>query len=391
MWRDSMLGFFFATLAMSAASLAQAPSLTLLGVPPGRQSAFASGLSADGRTVVGYTRDFNGTDRAYSWTEAGGFNEFGSLPGVPTPTQAQGVSADGSVVIGFSETSDGPGTPLRASSFRYSGGTYQTIPNAPGYNKSEATGISGNASVVVGKIGVVGGPFLPMRWTPGAGMQHVDLPQASDLAGWFTGVSRDGSTAIGVSLRDFDGFEAYSYSQSGGWRHLPAPAGTGSVYDSRSYGVNADGSLIVGSVQPSGARSKAVLWRDGSAVDMGTFGVDWSMTAVATSDDGSIIVGGGHRGDIELDAAGIWINGSGAVNLQDYLASLGVFTPAGWRLAGCGEVTPDGRTILGVASRGSVYQPFIATIPSPSGLAMATLALALTLGRRRRRFAPLIA
>ena len=391
MRRIFTLSFFLVTFAMGAASSAQVPSLTLLGVPAGRQSAFATGLSMDGRTVVGYTRALDGTDRAYSWTAAGGYNEFGSLPGVPAPTQAQGVSADGSVVIGFSETTDGPGTPLGASSFRYSGGTYQTIPNAPGYNKSEATGISGDASVVVGKIGVVGGPFLPMRWTVGSGMQRVELPQASDLAGWFTGVSRDGSTAIGVSLPNFDRTEAYAWSSSGGWRNLPVPAGTPGVYDSRPLSANYDGSLVVGYVDPVPGRSSAVLWRDSVPTTLASFGTRWDMLAAGITDNGRLVAGQAFNVDTNEFVATIWRDGGDPVRLQDYLASLGVSIPAGWTLGSCANISEDGRSILGGATNGSQIQPFIATIPSPSGLTVGMAVLASTLGRRRRCFAPLIA
>ena len=70
----------------------------------GRDS-YASGMSADGSTVVGYNGSDNLTDwgsikEATRWTETGGLESLGDLPGDTPSSLADDASADGSVIVG---------------------------------------------------------------------------------------------------------------------------------------------------------------------------------------------------------------------------------------------------------------------------------------------------
>jgi len=60
-------------------------------------AAFA--VSADGRVVVGSSKNSINRLRPFRWTVSGGMQDLGSLPSGENG-EAEGVSADGSVVVG---------------------------------------------------------------------------------------------------------------------------------------------------------------------------------------------------------------------------------------------------------------------------------------------------
>lgn len=65
----------------------------------------ATAISADGSTIVGHgTPRVGGPNEAFLWTEAGGLQRLGDLPGGAVGAGAWGVSGDGSVVVGQSIT-----------------------------------------------------------------------------------------------------------------------------------------------------------------------------------------------------------------------------------------------------------------------------------------------
>jgi probable HAF family extracellular repeat protein len=78
-----------------------------LGFLPGLTESHASGVSADGSVVAGYSG--TGTlAHSFRWTAAGGMVDLGVLPGGGWGS-AYGVSADGSVVVGYSSITGGYG------------------------------------------------------------------------------------------------------------------------------------------------------------------------------------------------------------------------------------------------------------------------------------------
>lgn len=368
---------------LAGVAAAQTPSLTLIGTPPGRLDSLITGMSSDGTVFAGYTQPVGGR-RGFTWTRAGGFDEWGASPNVPSETRGLAISGDGSTVVGRRDF----GT-QGVEAFRYRNGTYSTLGALPsGYDQSTASGVNANGSVIVGAMydsRFVNTPGA-MRWTAATGMQNIGVASPGHVGAEFTGLSRDGSTAIGISNPGFNGGRAYSWTESGGWRFLPMPDGFGAVYDARPVQANFDGSIIVGyssNFSAPGATSAGILWQYGMPRDLGTFGQDWSMFPQAVSDNGSVIVGGARNVETRRDVAVIWLNGGGPVNFQDYLASLGVGVPSGWQIAACGSVSADGNTVSGVATDGQRLQGFIATIPTPA--AFAPLAMTFLIASRRRR------
>ena len=66
------------------------------------RATYATGISGDGRVVVGYANYGEGGyhAQAFLWTAERGMVGLGFLPGGSADSEARGVSGDGSVVVG---------------------------------------------------------------------------------------------------------------------------------------------------------------------------------------------------------------------------------------------------------------------------------------------------
>ena len=64
---------------------------------------WALDVSSDGTIIVGFS-DLGSLEHAFSWTEAGGVVDLGSLNGNQNASGANAVSDDGTVVVGWSFT-----------------------------------------------------------------------------------------------------------------------------------------------------------------------------------------------------------------------------------------------------------------------------------------------
>ncbi len=131
-----------------------------LGVLPTRLGAVANDVSGDGTTAVGYSYTWSGSTGytfldAFRWTAAGGMEDLGVLPGDDF-SYATGVSRDGSVVVGTSYTLVGGYT---AHPFLWTSTlgmvdltTYLTAlgVDLTGWNLGDAQGISADGSALFG-------------------------------------------------------------------------------------------------------------------------------------------------------------------------------------------------------------------------------------------------
>src|SRR3954469_7647270 len=92
----------------SALAQAQTPSFHLVGVPPGAEFSYINGLSADGSRAAGAGTSSGPfpNQPGFTWSAAGGRDDFGSLPGMPLGTVAAAISGDGATVAGTSRTGD---------------------------------------------------------------------------------------------------------------------------------------------------------------------------------------------------------------------------------------------------------------------------------------------
>jgi hypothetical protein len=65
------------------------------------------GFSRDGSTIVGQGLNDDRDQEAYRWTQSGGFQGLGHLPGGDNNTGAIAANVDGSVIVGFGDTDRG--------------------------------------------------------------------------------------------------------------------------------------------------------------------------------------------------------------------------------------------------------------------------------------------
>jgi hypothetical protein len=248
--------------------------------------------------IVGYDGNSFGTRRNWEglvWEGSGSPTEVAvSGKGV----WLKGVSGDGSVAVG---TMWGVEAADLSEAFRLpSGGAPAPLsgPLYPGSNvQSDADAVSKDGLVIVGDTQKIT-PFAGSgyRWTDATGMTAV-----GDFAA--NAVSRDGSVVVGT-MNPSDGFQAYRWTQADGVVRLGlyAPG-----YTSQALGVSGDGLTVVGFVENNSTDLRqAFIWKEGwpamrllQDVLMERYDFTelngWSLTkAYAISDDGITIVGRGY-------------------------------------------------------------------------------------------------
>ena len=114
-WAVYWGGVILAAILCGAPAFADMATFQGLGdLPGGGFYSTASGVSADGSVVVGYSRCASGYE-AFRWTQAGGIVGLGDLAGGSFNSYAQDVSADGSVVVGWGRNPSGNDEAWRAT------------------------------------------------------------------------------------------------------------------------------------------------------------------------------------------------------------------------------------------------------------------------------------
>jgi probable HAF family extracellular repeat protein len=173
----------------------------------------ANGISADGSRAVGVNQPLDGPGQAFRWASQDGMVGIGTLPGFPH-SMASGISGDGQVIVGFSSNFDGS---ERNSAFRWTEDDLMTPlfgdPPPDGSSgerfSSWANAASYHGDVIVGMMGYRHqNPSLESRqafvWTQATGARSLEsiLTGAGvDLDGWLlevaNGVSSDGMVVVG--------------------------------------------------------------------------------------------------------------------------------------------------------------------------------------------------
>ncbi|NGX93752.1 MAG: autotransporter domain-containing protein, partial [Candidatus Afipia apatlaquensis] len=183
----------------------QATGMTGLGFLPGYTASAATGISADGTTIIGTVSDQNFTIlQAMYWTQATGMVSLGSIPGWSgVRSYAAAVSANGSVIVGSASDSS-----FITHAFRWTQATgMQDLGTLPGGAFSNATAVSADGNIVVGAAtGTGAGNFgFAFRWTQTTGMQklsdllaaHGIQPGAGMVLGQADYMSADGKIVVG--------------------------------------------------------------------------------------------------------------------------------------------------------------------------------------------------
>ncbi|HWA09212.1 MAG TPA: hypothetical protein VG838_07170 [Opitutaceae bacterium] len=221
-----------------------------LGVVAGEIYSIATGISADGRIIVGQSGRA-GTIEAFRWTQEEGMRGIGFLPGSNENDEVF-ISADGNVIVGtafFDQL-----TPQQTGQvFRWTARTGMVaLPFPPGQGYGEAHAVSADGITIVGEGRLSGSTTVrqAFRWTLEGGMEDLGfLPGGGDLS-LATGVSADGSKVVGHS-DSIDGVvQMFLWTERDGIR---------SVRDVlvEDYGLKLDGWTLVSGMISADGRSLA--------------------------------------------------------------------------------------------------------------------------------------
>ena len=176
------------------------------------------------------------------------------------------------------------------------------------------------------------------------------------------GMNTDGSTLVGTA-DSVGGLRAFRWTNASGSVNLGTLPG-GSY--SRGQAVSADGQFVVGNADIATGSPHAFRWRsaDSTMQNLGT--LSGSPTGYsygrAISNDGWAVLG---QSDSALgDCAFIWTPTLGMVDLNDYLAARGT-NLAGWRITDCRGISADGTTLVGSGLFNGEQRAFVVQRLSP--------------------------
>ena len=264
-------------------------------------------VTPDGSTVVGARSAF-GADAAGVPTLAFRWTAETGLMQV-ADGRAVAVSDDGRIVLG-----DGGGSGV----FRWSGDADRLTIAADG----RATGLSANGSVAVGWSYDVQGREQAFHWSEDSGLKELGIPDGR-IASYAHAVSSDGSVVAGTTGEKHENYgnEIFRWTDESGIVVMNPP--DGEPFDSLStFGpfLSSSGDTIVGTgwSRDDAKRRGPFIWRKGhgtkflSDVLADEFGLadhldDWSlMMATAISSDGTTIAGIGTPKGVD-DRVGVWV------------------------------------------------------------------------------------
>jgi probable HAF family extracellular repeat protein len=196
---------------------------TILGDLPGGQTFSAAyDVSANGAVAVGFGSADTGR-RAFRWTQAAGMVDLGVLAGL-TETEAYRTSSAGDIVVGRSTIYRSTLGRHEGEAFRWTqAGGMQGLGHVPGRaGISEARNISADGSVIVGYSAAEQfGMREAFRWTAAGGMTGIGMLPGNDSSeAW--GISADGSIIVGQSslVSNFAGRRAFIWDAANGMLDL---------------------------------------------------------------------------------------------------------------------------------------------------------------------------
>ncbi|MBN1786989.1 MAG: hypothetical protein JW806_01190 [Sedimentisphaerales bacterium] len=342
-----------------------------MGFLPGDDYSFATAISADGNAVVGFSKLGSGDKEAFRWTASEGMIGLGFLPAdFPVDDSAAwDVSADGAVIVGIGKLNWWYGEPWSETDEAFywtESGGMQGLGVLPGadYYRSTASGVSADGSVVVG-TSKVSYSDCAFRWTSENGM--VSLGYLSDTyhTSGAKDVCADGSIVVGCSRSGPAITEAFRWTQSEGM------VGLGFLPDSQTseaWCISADGSVVAGlSRYESGY--EAFRWTATEGMTGLGFIESGALISAAfdMSADGSIIVGMSQTSDPNLgEVAFIWRDSFGMQSLKDVLENTYGLDLTDWTLISARGISADGLKIVGdgIDPNGHT-QAWVATLEEP--------------------------
>lgn len=358
--------------------------LPLGDLPGGQTFSVATGVSADGSTVVGGSFSARG-EEAFKWTLSEGMAALGELPNGVAVTHASAVSEDGKVIVGVLQWPN-----LDEEAFRWTASTgFAGLGHlAGGARESLATDVSADGSVVVGYSSSTDGDQA-FRWTGETGMTSLgDLPGA-EFSSIALAVSADGLTVVGRSR--YGSGSVISASGAFRWRSdagmIVLSQQTGAKPSSEASATSADGRIIVGTYRDGDAR-EAFQWQSAAMAFVGLGdlpGWEFDSQASDISAGGSRIVGEGNA--VGVREAVLWDESLGIVAIRDLLTEHGI-DMSKWWLDRAGGISADGNVVVGSGHGPNGPEAWLVTglnsIPEPCTGALWIAGIGFLLSQRRR-------
>jgi uncharacterized membrane protein len=327
---------------------ADGPFFQALGdLPGGEFRSEALAVSADGSTVVGWSRGpepglpAQTSFRAFRWTPAEGMIEIVDPASTLTFIIARDVSADGSVVVGECYD-DSTGTSNVTCCWTAVGGLTELVDTSGTLIGVRTFGVSGDGSVIVGTAQSPTA-LVAYRWTSVDGLQSLYPLPSSIIDGSSFGVSFDGSVITGQVMIDPPDVQPFRWTEQTGVVGLgDVPGG---LFYALGFGISADGNTIVGGARTSfGSRDEAFIWTEASGYVLvdSMHGAEAGSFFYASSGDGTIAVGsmGGLGATIRSPVDGLR-------SLQGVLVTDNGLDLTGWTLNIARDCSSDGLTIVG--------------------------------------------
>ena len=293
-------------------------------LPGGDFYSAGGGISGDGKVVVGTSKSQPGDHynlEAFRWTAETGMVGLGYLPG-GRYTYATGVSGDGRVVIG-----KGPSDTMGWQGYRWTAedGMVALAPISGPAIPNEAYAVSWDGSVVVGWMS---GQFLEAsRWTEDEGFVGLgDLPGGEEYSIAYA-VNADGSVVGGTSAAVYNDIlfnYAFIWDEQHGMRavhEVLADLGidTTGLLLAVVYGISADGrTLVITGYNESQEITSWIAYLGNPCP--GDFNNDGVVNEQDFTDFLTAFVAGHYSADFKVDAT---------VNSQDFIAFLNAY------VAGC--------------------------------------------------------
>ncbi|MFQ3611056.1 MAG: PEP-CTERM sorting domain-containing protein [Fimbriimonadales bacterium] len=358
-------------VVLTSISIASAQRLYWLGNLGEGTFAYGTGVSADGRVVVGYSATDDTLDsRAFYWTRATGMTQLEFSAG-DRMSRAQGVSADGTVVVGYRVNAQGRLIPVR-----WVDGALENLPLPTQGVWGYANKVSGDGQTIVGRYSLGAGRlrgFFHSSSTGSVGLAGLSPTDRSEALS----VSYDGSVIVGYSESVSDEARAVIWNRSGDIQDISG----GRL--SRAYAVTTDGTVVVGT-HDTNTQTLAFRWTaSGGFESLGAFETASLTYALAVADGGSVIVGEALL-DTGDRVAVRWIENIGWQDLNLIYESL--LAPETVLLSAT-DISPDGRYIVGfgynsLTDRAEAW--LLDTVPEPTSLMVLAFGLVASLKRRRR-------
>ena len=182
------------------------------------------------------------------------------------------------------------------------------------------------------------------------------------------GVSADGSVVVGYGFNANSHYEAFRWVDGTmtGLGFLPG------VTNGNSYarGVSADGSVVVGYSQNANSNLEAFRWVDGTMTGLGFLpgALLGDSVASGASADGSVVVGYSYNANSDMKAFR-WTLETGMESVEDWLSNAGVSIAAWSTLKNANGTNSDGSVVVGTGlNANGDEEAFIARVAGVVGL-----------------------